>query len=233
MSIDRIPFGAHLGELRRRLIYCVITLALAFSVCYGVSGYLVSALFYPIRRTLPPGSTMVFTALTEGFMTSLKISFWAAVIISMPIFLYEAWAFVAPGLYDKEKRYIITLMSWTSVLFVAGAAFGYWVIIPSVLSITLGFTSQGLQAMPRLQDYLVFTLKTMFGFGLAFEIPFLMMFAVRLGIVPAGYFKRHRKACYLGLYIFAVILAPTDIFSQLMILAPLVCLFEACMRFLP
>ena len=233
MSIDRIPFGAHLGELRRRLIYCVIALALAFSVCYGASGYLVSALFYPIRRALPPGSTMVFTSLTEGFMTYLKISFWAAMVMSAPIFLYEVWAFVAPGLYDKEKRPIITLMSWAASLFAAGAAFGYWVIMPSILSITLGFASQGLQAMPRLQDYMVFVLKTMLGFGLAFEIPFLMAAAVRLGVVPAGYFKRHRKACYLGLYIFAVILAPTDIFSQIMILAPLVCLFEIGMRFSP
>lgn len=233
MSIDQIPFTAHLEELRRRLIYCVIALALSFFVCYGASDYIASALFYPIRGALPPGSTMVFTSLTEGFMTYLKISFWAAVIMSTPIFLYQLWAFAAPGLYEKEKRYILTFISWAIALFIAGAAFGYWAIMPFVLSITLGFANQGLQAMPRLQDYMIFTLKTMLGFGLAFEIPFLMTFAVRLGIVPADYFKRHRKACYLGLYIFAVILAPTDIFSQLMILAPLACLFEIGARFSP
>lgn len=233
MSIDHIPFGAHLDELRRRLIYCLATLALAFSACYGASDYLVSILFYPIRRALPPGSTMVFTSLTEGFMTYLKVSFWASVIISAPMLLYQVWAFVSPALYEKEKRHIVTLMAWTITLFTAGAAFGYWVIMPMVLSITLGFASQGLQAMPRLQDYLVFALKTMLGFGLVFEIPFLMAFVVRLGIVPADYFKRHRKACYLALYILAVVLVPADIFSQVILLAPLICVFEIGMRFSP
>lgn len=233
MSLDRLPFAAHLDELRRRLIYCVVTLALVFFACYWASDYLASVLFYPIRRALPPGSTMVFTSLTEGFMTYLKIAFWAAVIISSPVFLYQVWAFAAPGLYDKEKRHIMTLTAWAVTLFTAGAAFGYWVIMPAVLSIILGFASQGLQAMPRLQDYMVFALKTMLGFGLAFEIPFLMAATVRMGMVPAGYFQRHRKICYLALYIFSVILVPVDIFSQIMLLAPLVCVFEIGISFSP
>ncbi|MGB9711909.1 MAG: twin-arginine translocase subunit TatC [Dissulfurimicrobium sp.] len=226
MSIDRIPFGAHLAELRRRLIYCVLTLAAAFFICYWASDYLVSALFYPIRQALPPGSTMVFTSLTEGFMTYLKVSFWAAVIVSTPMFAYQAWAFLAPGLYENEKRRITVFAGWAATLFTTGAAFGYWVIMPVVLSITMGFASKGLEAMPRLQDYLVFVLKTMLCFGITFEMPFLMAFTVRLGLVPGGYFKKHRKIFYLTLYILAVALAPTDIFSQIMLLAPLIGVFE-------
>ncbi|MDA8161479.1 MAG: twin-arginine translocase subunit TatC [Desulfobacteraceae bacterium] len=230
MSIDQIPFGAHLGELRRRLVYCVATLALVFFACYAISDYIVRILFYPIRQAMPPGATMVFTSLTEGFMTYLKVSFWSAVVISAPVVLYQIWAFVAPALYDKEKRHAKTFMVWALTLFAAGAFFGYWVIMPAVLSITLGFASQGLEAMPRLQNYLLFALKTMFIFGIIFEIPFFMAFASRLGLVPADYFKRHRKVCYIALYVLAVMLVPTDFFSQAMLFAPLVCIFEIGIR---
>ena len=230
MSIDQIPLGAHLGELRRRLIYCVVTLAVAFFACYAISKNIVFILFYPIRQALPPGSTMVFTALTEGFMTYLKVSFWSAVVISAPMLLYQIWAFVAPALYDAEKRHVKTFVAWAVALFAAGVFFGYWVIMPVVLSVTLGFASHGLEAMPRLQNYLLFALKTMFTFGVIFEIPFFMAFASRLGLVPADYFKKHRKVGYIALYVLAVILTPTDFFSQAMLFVPLVCIFEIGIR---
>jgi hypothetical protein len=105
MSFERLPFKAHLDELRRRLITCFVTIAVAFVLCYAFSDFLVSMLFYPVNQALPPGSSLVFTALTEGFMTYLKVAFWSAVILSTPMILYQTWKFVAPGLYDKEKKF--------------------------------------------------------------------------------------------------------------------------------
>ncbi|RKX59946.1 MAG: twin-arginine translocase subunit TatC [Thermodesulfobacteriota bacterium] len=230
MSFEHLPFRVHLVELRRRLITCFVTMAVTFAICYAFSDLLVSILFYPVHQALPPGSSLVFTALTEGFMTYLKVAFWSAVILSTPMILYQAWMFAAPGLYDKEKKLIKSFMFWGTGLFISGGLFGYWVIMPVAFSITLGFANQGLEAMPRLQNYMIFSLKAIFVFGMVFEIPFLMALATRCGIVSTGYFSRHRRAGYIALYVLAVLLVPTDVFSQVLIFFPLIGVYEAGIR---
>ena len=226
IPLDHLPLKEHLNELRRRLIICSATMVLAFVFCWIFSDSLVSWLFYPVHQALPPNSSLVFTALTEGFMTYLKVAFWSALILSTPVILYQIWEFVVPGLYDREKRYARRLVSWGLGLFILGGLFGYWVIMPVAFSITLGFANKDLVAMPRLQNYLVFSLKTIFTFGLIFEIPFLMAFAVHCGIVPYRYFTKHRKASYIGLYLLAVLLVPTDVFSQMLLSLPLIGIYE-------
>ncbi len=226
MSSSHSPLKVHLNELRRRLIICSVTIAIAFVISWFFSDYLVSWLFYPVRRALPPGSPMIFTALTEGFMTYLKVAFWTAIILSTPMILYQIWEFVAPGLYDREKKYTRHLVYWGLGLFILGGLFGYWVIMPVAFSITLSFATKDLVAMPRLQNYLVFSLKTILIFGLIFEIPFLMAFAVHCNIVPERYFIMHRKASYIALYLLAVLLVPTDIFSQILLSFPLIGIYE-------
>ena len=226
MPSDSLPLKAHLKELRHRLIICSATMALAFVLCWAFSDSLVSWLFYPVRQALPPNSSLVFTALTEGFMTYLKVAFWSALILSTPVILYQVWEFVAPGLYDREKRYTRRIVFWGLGLFILGGLFGYWVIMPVAFSITLGFANQDLVAMPRLQNYLIFSLKAIFTFGLIFEIPFLMSSAVHCGIVPHKYFTKHRKVSYIGLYLLAVLLVPTDVFSQILLSFPLIGIYE-------
>jgi len=226
MSFERLPFKAHLEEFRRRLINCFVVMVAAFALCYALSDFLVSILFYPVNQALPHGSSLVFTALTEGFMTYLKVAFWSAVILSTPVILYQAWMFVAPGLYDNEKRFTKGFMFWGICLFVSGGLFGYWIIMPVAFSITLGFANQGLEAMPRLQNHLIFSLKAIFTFGLVFEIPFIMALADRYGIVSRKYFTKHRKASYIALYILAALLIPTDVFSQILIFLPLLGVYE-------
>ncbi len=230
MSINHLPFTAHLDELRKRLIACFITLIAAFVGCYALSDPIVNFLFYPIRQALPPESHIVFTALTEGFMTYLKVAFWSALVLSMPVVFYQVWGFISPGLYKHEKRTAKIFIFWAASLFIAGGVFGYWVVMPTVLSITLGFASEGLTAMPRLQNYLLFALKTIFTFGLVFEIPFFMAFATRAGFLPAEYFRKNRKYSYIALYIVAVALVPTDIFSQVLLLLPLMGVYEIGVR---
>ncbi len=216
----------HLDELRRRLIICVSWFAAAFVVCYALSDYIVSFLFFPVKEAMQSDTTMVFTALTEGFMAYLKVAFWSALVLTSPVILYNIWKFLLPALYDHEKSAFKRALFWGTGLFAAGGVFGYWVIMPVVLSITMGFASEQLQALPRLQHYLVFTLKSMFTFGLIFEIPFLMAAATRMGLVPKGYFRKNRKMAYLVLYLLAVFLVPSDIFSQLLLLMPLAAIYE-------
>ncbi len=230
MSISHLPFTAHLEELRKRLIASFIFIGVAFGVAYAFSDPLVNLLFYPIRQALPPGSHIVFTALTEGFMTYLKVAFWASLVISVPFVFYQLWRFISPGLFEKERRSAKIFVFWAGALFVAGGVFGYWVVMPTVLSITLSFAGKGLTAMPRLQNYLVFVLKTIFTFGLIFEIPFFMAFATRAGLLPPEYFRKNRKYSYMALYVTAVVLVPTDIFSQLLLFIPLIGVYETGVR---
>jgi len=226
-AIDRFPVLGHLEELRSRLIRSFIVVLAAFVIAYMFSGTIVSVLFYPIKNALPPGSTMVYTNLTEGFMTYLKVALWTAVVVSAPFLVHQIWAFVAPGLYSEEKRVARRFLMWFSGLFFAGGAFGYWVVMPVVLSISLGFAGADLEPMPRLQNCLLFALKTIFTFGLIFEIPFAMGFVVRSGLVADDYFRRNRKTSYIALFILAVVVTPTDIFTQILLFLPFVGMYEA------
>jgi sec-independent protein translocase protein TatC len=227
MNIADIPIQAHLDELRRRLITCAIFMAATFVLSYIFSDALIAFLFTPVYHALPENSKMVFTALTEGFITYLKVAFWAALILTTPVILYQIWAFVAPGLYPKEKKVLKTIIISGISLFAAGGIFGHWVIMPVILSFSLGFASQGLEAMPRLQDYLLFALKSIFTFGIVFELPFLMAATSATGIVSVEYFRKNRKASYLALYLIAVMICPADIFSQVLLFLPIAAVFES------
>ncbi len=216
----------HLNELRNRLIRCVTFFCITFAFSYAVSDYIISFLFLPVKQSLPEGSTMVFTALTEGFMAYLKVAFWSAVVLTAPFFIYQVWAFLLPALYEKEKKALKRLIFFCGSLFVFGAIFGYWVILPTILSISLGYSSTNLEPLPRLQNYLIFTLKSIFLFGIIFEIPFLMAGVSRLGLIPTGYFKKNRKYAYILLFFTSALLIPTDFFSQLLLFGPLVAVYE-------
>jgi len=205
----------------------LIFFSIAFVCCYIVSDSIISCLFYPVKQALPEGSTMVFTALTEGFMAYLKVAFWSALVLTAPVIIYQAWRFLAPGLYENEKRILRRIIFWGSGIFLAGGIFGYWTILPLVLSVSLGYATESMQALPRLQNYLVFTLKSIFLFGLVFEIPFLMAGVTRAGFIPADYFRKNRKPAYMLLFVISIMLIPTDLFSQIMLVFPMILVYEA------
>lgn len=227
MVFADIPISAHLQELRNRLIVSGIFMVVAFVISYILSDNLVHLLFTPVYHVLPQDSKMVFTALTEGFLTYLKVAFWSAFILTTPLLFYQVWAFVAPGLYSREKKMLRLVILSGMFLFIAGGVFGYWVIMPVLLSISLGFANQGLEALPRLQNYLLFALKSIFTFGLVFELPFLMVAASASGIVSTEYFRKNRKVSYIVLYVIAVMICPTDIFSQVLLFLPIAAVFES------
>ncbi len=226
MSIDKLPFYTHLEELRNRLIRSAIAIGVSFCLCYVFSDILVRILFAPVSQVLPADSKMVFTALTEGFIAYLKVAFWASLIVSSPVVLYQIWSFIAPGLYANEKSMLRRALFWGGLLFVSGGLFGYWVVVPFVLNITFGYANENLQALPRLKNYLTFAVKTLFTFGIVFELPFVMAVTSKAGIVSRDYFKKNRKISYIVLYALSVLLVPTDIFSQLLLFLPLAGVYE-------
>lgn len=227
MLEDRYTLQDHLGELRKRLITCGIFFAVAFAGCYAISAPMVSFLFYPVKQALPADSTMVFTDLMEGFMAYLKVAFWAAVVVTFPVIIYHGWRFLLPALYEKEKKVLRRMILWGGGLFLTGGIFGYWVVIPLILSVSLGYANDSLEALPRLQNYLVFTLKSIFVFGIIFEIPFVMAGISRAELIPSDYFRKKRKIAYVGIFILSAVLVPTDIFSQVLLFFPMLLVYEA------
>ncbi len=223
-------FQPHLKELRNRLIVVSGVLILSFAACFAVSSHIMDLLFLPIQSAMPPDGTLVFTALPEGFMTHLKISFWAALVISFPVTVYQVWAFVAPGLYSHERRLMKRFIFYSTSLFAGGAAFGYFTLVPLLLSFSMSFAGEGIQPMPRLQNYMLFILKTMLTTGIVFELPFAMALLTKGGLVEPDLFRRRRRTAYIVLYALSVFLAPTDIFSQIMLTGPLIAMYEIGIR---
>lgn len=219
-------FQPHLRELRHRLLITFATIAVAFAGCFALSAHLLDLLFIPIQGAMPAGGTLVFTALPEGFMVHLKVSFWAALVITAPVALYQTWAFVAPGLYSHERKWVRRLVATSTALFTAGAAFGYFVAVPILLSYSMGFAGDGITPLPRLQNYMLFILKTMLALGITFELPFAMALLGRSGLVEPTLFRRWRKRAYLLLYGVAIFLSPGDIFTQLLLVLPLAAMYE-------
>ncbi len=219
-------FQPHLKELRMRLLVVFGSIGLAFAGCFAVSAHLMDILFVPIQSTMPPQGTLVFTALPEGFMAHLKVAFWAALVIAGPVTIYQVWAFAAPGLYSHERRWMKKFILLTTSLFVSGAAFGYFAAAPALLSFSMSFAEEGITPLPRLQNYMLFILKTMLTMGVIFELPFAMALLAKSGMVQERSLRRWRKRAYLLLYGMAIFLSPSDIFSQLILVLPLVAMYE-------
>jgi len=223
---DKLPFTGHLEELRRRLIICFIAVGVAFAGCYLFKERLFSILMDPLVRVMEPGQNLVFTGLPEAFFTYLKVSFLAAIMAASPVILYQFWLFVAPGLYDKEKRLLIPIVVLSSIFFVGGALFGYFVVFPYGFKFFLGFATEIIRPLPSMKEYLSFSSKLLIAFGLVFELPLIITFLAKLGIVTVPFLKKNRKYALLLFFVGAAILTPPDVVTQVMMAMPLMVLYE-------
>jgi sec-independent protein translocase protein TatC len=223
---DKLPFTGHLEELRRRLIICFIAVGVAFAGCYLFKERLFSILMDPLVRVMEPGQNLVFTGLPEAFFTYLKVSFLAAIMVASPVILYQFWLFVAPGLYDKEKRLLIPIVLLSSVFFVGGALFGYFIVFPYGFKFFLGFATEIIRPLPSMKEYLSFSSKLLIAFGLVFELPLIITFLAKLGIVTVPFLKKNRKYALLLFFVGAAILTPPDVVTQVMMALPLMVLYE-------
>ena len=216
----------HLKELRQRLIVSLISVVLFGALSYVFAEQIAQFFMTPLFLASPDLIKLVYTSLPEAFITYLKLSLLSGLILSVPVLLYEIWMFTAPGLHADEKRTVITVVFWATLLFAAGAGFAFLIVLPRILHFFMGFTNPQLTPLPKLSGYLTFVARTSLALGLAFEIPFLMVVAVRVRWVAHDYFSKKRKYFYLVILLLAVLLAAGDLTGAILLCLPLFSLYE-------
>ncbi len=227
MSQQDDSFISHLVELRDRLVKSLIVTLALFLVCFYFSGEIMKFLSQPLYQSLPPGSRPIFTDQAGAFFTLTKVSFLTALLISLPWVLYQAWAFVAPGLYEHEKKFALPLVVSSVFFLVVGISFAYFFVLPAAYKFFYNFASAtGADVMQDLQKYWDFTLAIFFGFGLTFEVPVVEMLLVKLGMVTTQQLREARRYVVVGAFVVAAVLTPPDVLSQFMLAVPLCLLYE-------
>ena len=228
MSDDRMPLTSHLEELRRKLIISGVAWLVAFLACYTYAELLFNLIAGPVRLALPEGTSLVFITATEPFFTYLKIGALAGLLIAMPVIFWQIWSFIAPGLYKSEKRYIIPFVLASTLCFATGAFFGFRFVFPMVFKVLIEFgTGDGqLSAMLSMGSYLSLSSKLLLAFGLVFELPVVIFFLARMGIVDHKMLARNRKFALLAAFVTGAMLTPPDVFSQTALAVPFVVLYE-------
>ncbi len=217
---------SHLLELRNRLLKAMATLLVAFIPCAIFANELFSIVAQPLIDKLPEGSTLLATGIVSTFMTPFKVSFYVALGISMPVVLYQIWAFVAPGLYRREKRFAVPLLVSSVFLFYSGVLFAYFVVFPVMFPFLIGTTPGGVTYAPDITSYLDFVLAMFFAFGIAFEVPVAVVLLVLTGLVNVEKLGQNRGYVLIGIFIVAAFLTPPDAISQIIMAVPMYLLYE-------
>jgi sec-independent protein translocase protein TatC len=226
----KAPLIEHLTELRRRLLWCLAALVVAFAVCLYFARDIFAVLVQPLLEA--GQGKLIYTDVFEAFFANVKVALFAALMLTFPVIATQLWKFVAPGLYAKEKRAFLPFLVMTPFFFGAGAAFAYFVAMPWALHFLLGSTFQGdvggvqQEALPAVGNYLSFSTRFLFGFGVAFLTPVLLMILERAGLVSLEQLTRSRRYAIVGAAIVSAVLTPPDVVSQLMLLVPLYALYE-------
>ncbi|MBW2451367.1 MAG: twin-arginine translocase subunit TatC [Deltaproteobacteria bacterium] len=228
MDESRMPLTGHLEELRKRLIISGASWLVAFLACYAYAEKLFNLIAIPVRQALPDGSKLVFIHATEPFFTYLKIAALAGLLLSLPVIFWQIWAFVAPGLYKNEKRYVVPFVLASCVCFGVGAVFGYQFVFPMGFRVLIefGITGGEVDAMLSMGSYLSLSSKLLLAFGLVFELPIVIFFLARMGIVDHLLLRRNRKFAVLLAFLIGAILTPPDVFSQTALAMPFIVLYE-------
>lgn len=219
-------FISHLIELRDRLLRVVIGLIIVFAVLFPFANEIYALLAAPLLSKLPAGGQMIATAVTTPFFVPMKVAMMAAFIVSLPHTLYQVWAFVAPGLYAHEKKFMIPMIVASSLLFLMGMAFAYFLVFPVIFGFIVGTAPQGVAVMTDIGNYLDFVMTLFFAFGLAFEVPIAVVMAVRFGWVTTQALKEVRGYVVVGAFVLGAIFTPPDIISQFMLAVPMWLLYE-------
>ncbi|MDD5524951.1 MAG: twin-arginine translocase subunit TatC [Smithella sp.] len=223
----KMSLTEHLVELRKRLTNSLIALGIGFGVCYYYKDWIFDIVTRPLTQVLPKNSYLVYTGLTEAFFTYMKVAFFASLIITSPFILYQIWKFIVPGLLPKERKYVVPFVISSSLLFITGVLFGYFVALPPAFKFFVSFNNQYLQAMLSFKDYLSLFVTFLLGFGVSFELPIFMFFLAKLGIVNAKMLSKQRRYAILVIFVVAAILTPSpDALSQVLMAIPLMFLYE-------
>jgi sec-independent protein translocase protein TatC len=222
------PFVSHLIELRDRLIRALIAIVIAFGILAlypGPSG-LYDLLAAPLVAHLPKGATLIATNVISPILVPLKITLMAAFMLALPIVLYQVWAFVAPGLYSHEKKLVLPLVISSTILFIGGVAFCYFLVIPGMSQFIQAFAPASITAAPDIEQYFGFVLTLFLVFGIAFEVPIAVIVLARIGVVTIDQLKKFRGYFVVASFIIAAVVTPPDVISQLALAIPMCILYE-------
>ena len=214
-------FITHLIELRNRLLKIVAGFVLVFVGLFPFANKIYALLAAPMLAKLPEGGQMIATAVTTPFFVPMKVAMMAAFIISLPHTLYQIWAFVAPGLYNHEKKLMVPVIAASTLLFIIGMAFAYFAVFPTVFGFIVGSAPVGVAVMTDIGEYLDFVMTLFMAFGLAFEVPIAVVLVARFGWVSVAQLKEARSYVIVGAFILGAIFTPPDIISQFMLAVPL------------
>jgi sec-independent protein translocase protein TatC len=229
LNATRAPLMEHLRELRKRLIWAMISFAICFVLCFSVSTQIFDFLIKPLHATT---NHLIYTALTEVFFTQVKIGMFGGACLAFPVIAWQLWIFIAPGLYRHEKSAFLPFLLWTPVMFALGAGFVYFIMLPFAIRFFGGYqvpsTSgvMGIELQAKVGDYLDFVMTLMFAFGLTFQLPVLLSLLGKVGLVTVKNLKDMRRFAYVGLFAVAAIFTPPDAISMMSLAIPLVALYE-------
>jgi len=222
----RLPLTEHLDELRKRLIRSLIAMGLGAALCYTRADVLYQLLLAPLTEQLPGDSRLIFIELTEAFLTYFKLSLWGGFILASPVIFYQAWKFVSPGLFQKERKILFLFTACSTAAFLSGMVFAYYLAVPSIFSFFLAFGGTTIVAMPSMKEALSLILRILLMFGVMFEVPLVMALAGWVGIVTPELLRRGRKVAFITVFIVGAVLSPPDVLSQIFVAIPVYLLYE-------
>jgi sec-independent protein translocase protein TatC len=221
------PLIEHLVELRARILRALLAVCAVFLALFPFSKQVYRAVAMPLIAQLPEGASMIATEVASPFLVPFKLCMYLALFIAMPYVLYQVWAFVSPGLYERERRFALPLLVSSIVLFYAGLAFAFFVVFPLVFGFMTSIAPEGVAVMTDIGQYLDFVLKMFFAFGLAFEVPVATLLLIWTGMVSAETLRRGRPYIIVAAFTLGMLLTPPDVLSQFLLAIPLWLLFEA------
>ncbi|MBF0096756.1 MAG: twin-arginine translocase subunit TatC [Magnetococcales bacterium] len=225
-SDGKMPLLDHLIELRNRLVVSVAAVLVGFIVCYIFSEPIFEFLVRPLRKILGPDARMIYTGLHEAFFTYMKVAFFAGLFLAVPVILTQFWRFVAPGLYEDERRAFLPFLLMTPLLFFLGGGLAYEFVFPLAFQFFLGFASPTIEALPSISAYLSLVITLIFAFGLVAEMPLGLLLLIKAGLVSTAWLVEKRRYSIVVVFIVAAILTPPDPFSQIFLALPMLAMYE-------
>lgn len=225
--LEETSLVSHLIELRDRLIRIFLSVLVVFLCIFPFSEDLFTLVAQPLLNELPENSTMIATQVASPFLTPFKTTLWVALFVAMPVVIYQVWAFVAPGLYKKEKRFAVPLVVSSIILFYCGVAFAYGVVFPLMFAFFNAVAPEGVAVMTDINNYLDFVLVLFFAFGMAFEVPIATVMLVWSGLTTPAKLAEARPYVFLGAFVAGMLLTPPDVISQTLLAVPVYLLYEA------
>ncbi|PRM92246.1 twin-arginine translocase subunit TatC [Arcobacter cryaerophilus gv. occultus] len=215
----------HIADLRKRLTISTITVVVMFFACFTFYEPILEWMMAPVKHALPAGTSMIAVEIQETFFTAMKVAFFGGFIISLPVIFWQLWLFLAPGLYDHEKKLVVPFVFFATLMFLLGASFAYYIVVPVGFDFLIAFGNSVVSVLPSIGKYVGFFTKLLIGFGIAFELPVITFFLAKIGLVNDQMLKDFFRYAVVLIFIVAAVLTPPDVISQVLMAAPLLILY--------